>query len=131
MTQRHRDIVMNKFRNGQIHILVATDVAARGLDITGVTHVFNFDLPQEIDSYVHRIGRTGRAGKEGLALTFVEPREFAHLKTIEKTIQRKLVKPSCLLHKIVGRKSRTFYMAKLWRQSKRAMYSIIRSWPTI
>ena len=92
LTQRHRDMVMNKFRNGQIHILVATDVAARGLDITGVTHVFNFDLPQEIDSYVHRIGRTGRAGKEGLALTFVEPREFAHLKTIEKTIQRKLVK---------------------------------------
>lgn len=92
LTQRHRDMVMNKFRSGQIHILVATDVAARGLDITGVTHVFNFDLPQEIDSYVHRIGRTGRAGKEGLALTFVEPREFAHLKAIEKTIQRKLVK---------------------------------------
>ena len=64
LTQRHRDMVMNKFRNGQIHILVATDVAARGLDITGVTHVFNFDLPQEIDSYVHRIGRTGRAGKK-------------------------------------------------------------------
>ncbi len=92
LTQRHRDMVMNKFRNGQIRILVATDVAARGLDITGVTHVFNFDLPQEIDSYVHRIGRTGRAGKEGLALTFVEPRELAHLKLIEKTIQRKLVK---------------------------------------
>ena len=92
LTQRHRDIVMNKFRNGQIHILVATDVAARGLDISGVTHVFNFDLPQEIDSYVHRIGRTGRAGKEGLALTFVEPREFGHLKMIEKTIKRKLVK---------------------------------------
>lgn len=92
LTQRHRDIVMNKFRNGQIHILVATDVAARGLDVSGVTHVFNFDLPQEIDSYVHRIGRTGRAGKEGLAMTFVEPREFGHLKTIEKTIQRKLDK---------------------------------------
>ena len=92
LTQRHRDIVMNKFRNGQINILVATDVAARGLDITGVTHVFNFDLPQEIDSYVHRIGRTGRAGKEGIALTFVEPRELPHLKTIEKTIQRKIDK---------------------------------------
>lgn len=92
LTQRHRDIVMNKFRNGQINILVATDVAARGLDVTGVTHVFNFDLPQEIDSYVHRIGRTGRAGKEGLALSFVEPREFGHLKVIEKTIQRKLIK---------------------------------------
>ena len=92
LTQRHRDIVMNKFRNGQISILVATDVAARGLDVSGVSHVFNFDLPQEIDSYVHRIGRTGRAGKEGIALTFVEPRELPHLKTIEKTIQRKLEK---------------------------------------
>ncbi len=92
LTQRHRDIVMNKFRNGQISILVATDVAARGLDISGVTHVFNFDLPQEIDSYVHRIGRTGRAGKEGIALTFVEPRELPHLKTIEKTIQRTIDK---------------------------------------
>ena len=90
LTQRHRDIVMNKFRNGQISILVATDVAARGLDVSGVSHVFNFDLPQEIDNYVHRIGRTGRAGKEGLALTFVEPRELPHLKVIEKTIQRKL-----------------------------------------
>ena len=90
LTQRHRDIVMNKFRNGQITILVATDVAARGLDISGVSHVFNFDLPQEIDNYVHRIGRTGRAGKEGIALTFVEPRELPHLKVIEKTIQRKL-----------------------------------------
>lgn len=92
LTQRHRDIVMNKFRNGQIRILVATDVAARGLDITGVSHVFNFDLPQEIDNYVHRIGRTGRAGKEGIALTFVEPRELPHLKVIERTIQRKLTR---------------------------------------
>ncbi len=92
LTQRARDTVMQRFRSGQIQILVATDVAARGLDITGVTHVFNFDLPQEIDSYVHRIGRTGRAGKEGMAITFVEPREFAHLKTIERTIHRKLTK---------------------------------------
>lgn len=90
LTQRHRDMVMNKFRNGQISILVATDVAARGLDISGVSHVFNFDLPQDIDSYVHRIGRTGRAGKDGLALTFVEPREMAHLQTIEATIKCKL-----------------------------------------
>lgn len=92
LTQRHRDMVMNKFRNGQINILVCTDVAARGLDISGVTHVFNFDLPQDIDSYVHRIGRTGRAGKEGIALTFVEPREYAHLRVIENTIKRKLDK---------------------------------------
>lgn len=92
LTQRHRDNVMNKFRNGQINILVCTDVAARGLDISGVTHVFNFDLPQDIDSYVHRIGRTGRAGKEGIALTFVEPREYGHLRSIENTIKRKLTK---------------------------------------
>lgn len=92
LTQRHREIVMNKFRNGQIDILVATDVAARGLDVTGITHVFNFDLPQDIDSYVHRIGRTGRAGKEGIALTFVEPREYSHLRVIENTIKRKLTK---------------------------------------
>lgn len=92
LTQRHRDNVMNKFRNGQINILVCTDVAARGLDISGVSHVFNFDLPQDIDSYVHRIGRTGRAGKEGLALTFVEPREYGHLRVIENTIKRRLDK---------------------------------------
>lgn len=131
LTQRHRDIVMNKFRNGQIHILVATDVAARGLDISGVTHVFNFDLPQEIDSYVHRIGRTGRAGKEGLALTFVEPREFGHLKMIEKTIKRKLVKTKLPSAQDSRQKSRISYTAKSSVPSKRAMYSTIRSWPMI
>lgn len=83
MTQSKRDIVMRQFREGVIEVLVATDVAARGLDISGVTHVYNFDIPQDPESYVHRIGRTGRAGKTGMAITFVTPREISHLKVIE------------------------------------------------
>lgn len=90
LSQRQRDTVMGKFRNGEIEILVATDVAARGLDITGVSHVYNFDIPQDVDSYVHRIGRTGRAGQQGLAITFVEPREFGQLRNIERTIKKRL-----------------------------------------
>lgn len=92
LSQKQRDTVMRKFRDGAIDILVATDVAARGLDISGVTHVYNFDIPQDIDSYVHRIGRTGRAGKSGIAATFVTPREIDHLHQIEKTTKRKITK---------------------------------------
>ena len=68
-----------------LDILVATDVAARGLDIKDVTHVINYSIPQNPDSYVHRIGRTGRAGKSGIAITLVTPREYRHLRLIEKT----------------------------------------------
>ena len=71
-------------------VLVATDVAARGLDISGVTHVYNFDIPQDPESYVHRIGRTGRAGKKGIAMLFVTPRESGRLKNIERTTKRKV-----------------------------------------
>ncbi len=71
MSQNQRDNVMRKFRDGGVEVLVATDVAARGLDVSGVTHVFNFDMPQDMDSYVHRIGRIGRAGTSGFAATFV------------------------------------------------------------
>ncbi|MEW6661940.1 MAG: DEAD/DEAH box helicase [Bacillota bacterium] len=94
MSQKQRETVMSKFRNGSIEILVATDVAARGLDITGVTHVYNFDIPQDVDSYVHRIGRTGRAGRSGVAATFVEPRERGHLRTIEYAIRTRLNRQS-------------------------------------
>lgn len=83
-TQARRDEVMNKFRSGMLDILVATDVAARGLDIKNVTHVINYGIPQHPDSYVHRIGRTGRAGKSGIAITLVTPREYKHLRLIEK-----------------------------------------------
>jgi ATP-dependent RNA helicase DeaD len=83
-TQARRDDVMNKFKRGMLDILVATDVAARGLDIKNVTHVINYGIPQHPDSYVHRIGRTGRAGKSGIAITLVTPREYKHLRLIEK-----------------------------------------------
>jgi ATP-dependent RNA helicase DeaD len=90
MTQSRRDSVMYQFRNGNIEFLVATDVAARGLDITGVTHIINFDIPQDPESYVHRIGRTGRAGQTGLAVTLVTPREIYHLKTIERHVKSRI-----------------------------------------
>ncbi|EPE62959.1 DEAD-box ATP-dependent RNA helicase CshA [Exiguobacterium sp. S17] len=90
LTQSKRDQVIRRFKNGTIDILVATDVAARGLDITGVTHVYNFDVPQDPESYVHRIGRTGRAGKTGTALTFITPREFGQVKSIERVTNKKM-----------------------------------------
>ena len=90
LTQGKRMSVLNKFKHGRVEILVATDVAARGLDISGVTHVYNFDIPQDPESYVHRIGRTGRAGKMGEALSFVTPREIAHLQVIQKVTKSKI-----------------------------------------
>lgn len=90
LSQRQRDRVMQKFKDGVIEVLVATDVAARGIDISGVTHVYNFDIPQDPESYVHRIGRTGRAGKSGLAITLITPREITNLKTIERLTRRKI-----------------------------------------
>lgn len=92
LSQNQRDNVMRKFRDGSIDVLVATDVAARGLDVSGVTHVINFDLPQDPESYVHRIGRTGRAGKEGASVTFVTPREIDHLHFIEKITRHRITK---------------------------------------
>ncbi|MFZ3590205.1 DEAD/DEAH box helicase [Bacillus sp. DJP31] len=92
MTQAKRMSVLRQFKEGTIEILVATDVAARGLDISGVTHVYNFDVPQDPESYVHRIGRTGRAGKHGIALLFVSSREMSQLRNIEKTTNRKIEK---------------------------------------
>ncbi len=89
-TQAKREEVMHKFKGGMLEILVATDVAARGLDIKDVTHVINYSIPQNPDSYVHRIGRTGRAGKSGIAITFVTPREYRHLHLIEKTAMTKI-----------------------------------------
>lgn len=83
LTQSKRDHVMRLFKEGVIEVLAATDVAARGLDISGVTHIYNFDIPQDPEWYVHRIGRTGRAGKTGVAVTLVTPREIRHLKVIE------------------------------------------------
>ncbi len=88
MTQDQRDRVMQRIRNGTSELLVATDVAARGLDIDHLTHVVNYDLPSAPDSYVHRVGRVGRAGRAGTAITLVEPRQHRLLKTIEKATRQ-------------------------------------------
>jgi ATP-dependent RNA helicase DeaD len=90
LTQSRRDQVMRRFKQNRVDILVATDVASRGLDISGVTHVINFDVPQDPESYVHRVGRTGRAGKTGEAITFVTSREMDHLRLIEASIRKKI-----------------------------------------
>jgi ATP-dependent RNA helicase DeaD len=84
MQQRQRDAVMNRVRSGKTDLLMATDVAARGLDIEHVSHVVNYDLPADPESYVHRIGRTGRAGRGGTAITLTDPREHRLLRTIER-----------------------------------------------
>ena len=90
LSQEQRDQIMGRFREGALDVLVATDVAARGLDIEHITHVVNYDVPSSPDTYVHRIGRTGRAGREGVAITLVEPREHRLLRDIERTIKQPL-----------------------------------------
>ncbi len=85
LNQRDRDRVMRRFKEGRVELLVATDVAARGLDIETVTHVINYDIPTDVESYTHRIGRTGRAGREGDAITLVTPRELGQLRFIERS----------------------------------------------
>lgn len=84
ITQAQREKTLAKFRKKRVNILVATDVAARGIDVTDLTHVINYSLPQDPDSYVHRIGRTGRAGKEGTAITFITPSEYKRLMFIQR-----------------------------------------------
>ena len=92
VTQSQREKVLAKFKGQTINILVATDVAARGIDVNNLTHVINYSLPQEAESYVHRIGRTGRAGKEGTAITFVSPREYSKLLHIQKVANTEIRK---------------------------------------
>ena len=91
LTQQKRMSVLRQFKGGQLDFLVATDVAARGLDISGVTHVYNYDIPQDPDSYVHRIGRTGRAGHKGVSVTFVTPNEIEYLHTIEDLTKKRML----------------------------------------
>ena len=90
LPQEARDRIMGRFRDGSLDVLVATDVAARGLDIEHVSHVVNYDVPPDPDQYVHRIGRTGRAGREGVAITLVEPREHRLLRNIEAATRTRL-----------------------------------------
>jgi ATP-dependent RNA helicase DeaD len=90
MKQNQREKVMASFRNGEIETLVATDVAARGIDVENIEVVFNYDMPQDEESYVHRIGRTGRAGRQGVAFTFVTAKEIYKIKSIQKYTRTKI-----------------------------------------
>jgi superfamily II DNA/RNA helicase len=89
-SQNQRERVLGSFRSGKLRTLVATDIAARGIDVEGISHVINYDLPNIPESYVHRIGRTARAGAEGVAISFCDNEERAFLRDIEKLIQIKL-----------------------------------------
>ncbi len=89
LSQNQRDLVMKSFRSRQIQMLVATDVAARGIDVDDITHVINYQLPDEIETYTHRSGRTGRAGKQGVSMVIISKSEVRKIRTIEKIIQQK------------------------------------------
>jgi ATP-dependent RNA helicase DeaD len=90
LVQRQRDRVMGRFRSGEVDLLVATDVAARGLDIEHLSHVVNYDVPATAEAYVHRIGRTGRVGRAGVAITLAEPREHRLLRSIEAYTKQRI-----------------------------------------
>ena len=109
ITQGKRERVMQTFRDTKIHFLVATDVAARGLDIDGVTHVFNYDLPHDAEGYIHRTGRTGRAGKEGFAITLLTPADRTEFLKVEKaigmTVDRRTLKGESVTGKTLSKES--------------------------
>ena len=90
MSQEQRDRVMGRLRSGTADLLIATDVAARGLDVEQLTHVVNYDMPSSVESYVHRVGRVGRAGRDGVAITLAEPREHRMLKSVERATKRRI-----------------------------------------
>jgi ATP-dependent RNA helicase RhlE len=89
-SQANRERALALFRSGEVPVLIATDIAARGIDIPGVSHVFNFDLPEVPEQYVHRIGRTARAGADGIAVAFCSPDERGNLRDIERTTRQKI-----------------------------------------
>ncbi|GAB4433852.1 MAG: DEAD/DEAH box helicase [bacterium] len=108
-SQAQREKVMDRFRKKRINIMVATDVAARGIDVSGVSHVINYSIPQNPESYVHRIGRTGRAGKEGIAITLVTPREYKRIQEIEKITKSKIKKsPAPNIAELIDVKKNSF-----------------------
>lgn len=94
ISQNYREVTLKRFKAKKINVLVATDVAARGIDVNDLSHVINYSIPQEAESYVHRIGRTGRAGKEGTAITFITPQEYRRLLQIQRIVKTEIRKES-------------------------------------
>lgn len=92
MSQSQRNQVIREFEKAKIQVLVASDIAARGLDVEGVTHVFNYDIPRNLEYYVHRIGRTGRAGTSGIAITYATPEDGLLLRKLEKSISETITR---------------------------------------
>ena len=121
LSQVQRALVLKRFRKAELQILCATDIAARGLDIEGVTHVFNYDIPHDTESYIHRIGRTGRAGQEGKAVTFVNARQYDLLRRIEAGIKSRIRKEhSERHHKRLEKQAQIMQEIKKERQEKKA-----------
>ena len=106
LSQNIRDRVMRQFREGTVRILIATDVVGRGIDVSNISHIINYDIPEFCDDYVHRVGRTGRMGREGVAYTFVAPEEGPQLTRIEIRIDRLLQRDEILGFEGVVRKVR-------------------------
>ena len=104
MVQKQREQTVRQFKQGSLDILVATDVAARGLDVDRISHVVNYDIPSDIEAYIHRIGRTGRAGRQGDAILFVAPRERRMLSAIEHATKQKIERLELPTTEIVNNK---------------------------
>lgn len=126
LDQRQRTRVMQSFKQGGIDLLIATDVAARGLDVENVTHVINYDLPTDAQSYVHRIGRTGRAGRSGTAMTMVHPKEVRLLRFIERALDVRIKRRWVPTEADVAERQREVWREKLERTIKEANLSPYR-----
>lgn len=113
LTQQQRDKVMGLFRDKSIQLLIATDVAARGIDVTGITHVINYELPDDVEVYTHRSGRTGRAGKSGISVSIVTPKEIYRLRQIERILNAKVHKMDIPTGKDVCRKQFFHFIDKM------------------
>ena len=121
LSQAKREQVMKRFRKARLQLLVATDVAARGLDVEGITHVFNYDVPQDAESYIHRIGRTGRAGEKGLAITLATPRDSFLLQVIEKGIGMSIEKKGLITGEKTGEKKLKKKSVKTYEQGPKVI----------
>lgn len=113
LSQERRDMVMSRFRSGHLQLLIATDVAARGLDVDNLTHIINFRLPDQLDSYIHRSGRTGRAGRKGVSISLLGPREVRSIKTLERQVGKEFVQKRIPTAEEIIAKQLHTYVAKV------------------